>query len=99
MSHPDFLPDRNAVRTSNSITTSATFGMEFDTCIVKTAERPQGPGRFGARDGHHSNIADSTMMVNSMRAARQIRPVSGRARVALHSLGAHARAELLMSCG
>ncbi len=68
VSHPDFSPDQNAVRTTNDITTSAAFGMEFDTRIIKPKGRTRGPGRVDARDVHHLNIADSTMMVNSMRA-------------------------------
>jgi len=97
VSHSDHLPDQNAVRTSNHITTRATVGMEFDTRIIKREGWPQGPGPIGARDVHCLNIADSTRMVNSMRAGRRICPVSGRTGVALHGLGAHARAELLMS--
>ena len=70
VSHPDFLPDQNAVRTHNDITTGAAFGMEFDTRIIKPRERPLGRGGIGARDVHHLNIADSVRLVNSMRAPR-----------------------------
>ena len=99
MSQSDLLPDQNAVRTCNHITTRTTDGMEFDSRILKQEGRPRGPGPVGAQDVHRLNIADSTRLVNSMRAQRQICPVSGRAGVSLHDLGAHTGAELLMSQG